>query len=108
VAIVCILVIGRMFAAANGPRQTFVTMVGHERIGALLLVVGAMLNMGGCLLAVRFSETIGLAVVTTPTLIAWNVAMAVFIHRRLGVRPALLPAFLFQKRPTAAQASSLP
>jgi O-antigen/teichoic acid export membrane protein len=72
--IVTILVLGEVFAAACGPQQHLITMTGHERTGATMLAVCA-------------------AFARTATLIAWNVAMGVFVYRRLRLMPGLVASF---------------
>lgn len=91
--IVRVLVLGQLLAAACGPQQHLITMTGNERAGAAILAVCAGLNFGGCMLAIGWIGMTGAAFVTTLTLVGWNVAMAVFIHRNLHLTPAVV-AFL--------------
>jgi O-antigen/teichoic acid export membrane protein len=91
--IVAILVLGEMFAAACGPQQHLLTMTGHERIGATMLAVCAVSNFAACLLMMDWLGMTGAALARTASLIAWNVAMGVFVHRRLHLAPALLASF---------------
>lgn len=91
--IVAILVLGQVLAAACGPQQHLITMTGNERAGAAILAVCAALNFGGCMLVISSFGMAGAAAVTTLTLVGWNVAMAIFIQRKLHLMPALV-AFL--------------
>jgi O-antigen/teichoic acid export membrane protein len=68
-------------------------MTGHERIGAAMLVVCAGSNFAACMLMIDSLGMAGAAVAMTATLIAWNVAMGVFIYRRLLLMPGLVASF---------------
>jgi O-antigen/teichoic acid export membrane protein len=91
--IVTILVLGQVLAAACGPQQHLITMTGHERAGAAILGLCAGLSFAGCILAVLWFGMTGAAVVTTVTLVGWNVAMGIFIHRGLHLMPGLVASF---------------
>lgn len=88
--IVTILVLGEVFAAACGPQQHLITMTGHERIGATMLAVCAGSNFAACMLMIDPLGMTGAALARTATLIAWNVAMGVFVYRRLHLMPGLV------------------
>lgn len=87
-----ILVIGQVFAAATGPQQSLLTMTGHERAAAAMMIASAVLNIVGCLLGIPRYGPIGAALATTATMVAWNVAMAVYIHKHLNLLPGLISA----------------
>jgi len=91
--IVTILVLGQVFAAACGPQQHLITMTGHERIGAAILAVCAGSSFAGCILMIDSFGMTGAAFAMTVTLIGWNVAMGVFIHRGLHLMPGLVASF---------------
>jgi O-antigen/teichoic acid export membrane protein len=91
--IVKILVLGQVLAAACGPQQHLITMTGHERAGAAMLAICAVSSFIACMLMIDWLGTTGVAIVMTLALIAWNVAMGVFIHRRLHLMPGLLASF---------------
>jgi O-antigen/teichoic acid export membrane protein len=91
--IVTILVLGQVLAAACGPQQHLITMTGNERAGAVILAVCAGSSFAGCMLMIALVGMIGAAFATTLTLIGWNVAMAIFIHRNLHLRPAVVTFF---------------
>ncbi|MGL4288399.1 MAG: lipopolysaccharide biosynthesis protein [Phreatobacter sp.] len=98
-AIAYILVIGQVFAAALGPQQNLLTMTGHERAAAAMMIGGAGLNILVCALWIPRYGPIGAAMATTLTIVAWNVAMAVYIHRHLGLVPGLAFALSRGRRP---------
>ena len=91
--IVTILVVGHVFAAACGPQQHLITMTGHERTGAAMLAMCAGSSFIACMLVIDSLGMTGIAIVMTAALIAWNVAMGVFIHRRLHLMPGLFASF---------------
>lgn len=91
--IVTILVLGEVFGAAFGPQQHLVTMTGHERTGAAMLAVCAISNFAACMLMVDSLGMTGAALARTASLIAWNVAMGVFVYKRLHLMPGLVASF---------------
>jgi len=91
--IVTILVLGQVFAAACGPQQHLITMTGNERAGATILAACASSSFAGCVLMIGSFGMTGAAFATTLTLVGWNVAMAIFIHRSLHLMPGVLAPF---------------
>ena len=84
-----VLIIGQIVAAAAGPQQHLLTMTGHERQGAALMVTAAAGNVvGAALLCIPFGM-MGVAAASCLSMVAWNVAMMWFVGRRLGLRPGL-------------------
>lgn len=88
--IVTILVLGQVLAAACGPQQHLITMTGHERAGAAILAACAGAGFALCILMIDSFGMTGAAVATTVTLIGWNVAMGIFIHKGLHLTPGLV------------------
>jgi hypothetical protein len=68
-------------------------MTGHERTGAAMLAICAGSSFIACMLMIDSLGMTGVAVAMTVALIAWNVAMGVFIHRRLHLMPGLFASF---------------
>lgn len=91
--VVAVLVFGQVFAAACGPQQHLITMTGNEKSAAAIMMVCALANLAACVLAIKMFGTLGAAIAMTGTLIVWNIAMAVYIHRRLHLVPGLVSAF---------------
>src|SRR5690349_46095 len=108
--IVTILVLGQMFAAACGPQQHLITMTGNERAGAGILAVCAAISFVSCLLVTGPFGMKGAALATMLTLIGWNVAMGVFIHRDLHLIPGLVASFtvMLARRRAAEDGGDLP
>lgn len=87
--VLAVLVVGQLTSAAAGPQQHLLTMTGHERQGATLMVAAATgAVLGGALLCIPFGM-MGVAVAATLSMLGWNIAMAVFLNRRLNIRPGV-------------------
>jgi O-antigen/teichoic acid export membrane protein len=85
-----ILLIGQMMTAASGSQLHVMTMTGHEPIAAVLLVSSAIGNLIASASLVGALGLNGAALGTAGTLILWNLAMAVFLWRRLALTPNML------------------
>ncbi len=97
--ILVILIAGHLAAAAAGPQQHLLTMTGHERQGAVLMgAAAAGAFAGGALLAIPYGPA-GVAAAAAISMTGWNVAMAIFVWRRLGLRPGLACLRLPARRP---------
>ena len=92
--IIQILVVGQIFGAASGPQLNLMTMTGHERAAAIIMLSGAAMNIASCAIGIVFFGVFGAAVATAATNVIWNVAMAASIYRRLDVVPGLLYAIV--------------
>jgi O-antigen/teichoic acid export membrane protein len=88
--IVAVLVFGQVLAAACGPQQHLITMTGNEKSAATIMMICALANLAGCVVAIKIFGTFGAALAMTATLVAWNIAMAIYIHRRLHLVPGLI------------------
>ncbi len=89
---VIILILGQVFAAACGPQQHLITMTGNERSAATIMIICALGNLAACVLAINMFGTVGVAFAMAATLVVWNVAMGVYIFRRLQLVPGLIAA----------------
>ncbi|MGO4672196.1 lipopolysaccharide biosynthesis protein [Bosea sp. 2YAB26] len=87
-----ILMIGQVFAAAAGPHQNLLTMTGHERAAAVIMVASAAANVAACAIGIALYGAIGAAVATTATMVLWNVATGICVYRRLDLIPGLAVA----------------
>jgi O-antigen/teichoic acid export membrane protein len=91
--IVTVLILGQVFAAACGPQQHLITMTGRERAGAAIFAACAGSCFAACMLTISSFGMMGAAYAMTGTLICWNVAMGIFIHRSLHLVPGLVASF---------------
>jgi O-antigen/teichoic acid export membrane protein len=88
-----VLLIGQVVAAGFGPQMFLITMTGNERVAAALLIGSAILNCLFTLLLIGGMGLTGAAIATTAALIAWNLAMAMFVWWRLGLVPGPMGHF---------------
>ena len=87
--ILLVLVIGQLAAGAAGPQQHLLTMTGHERQGAALMVAAAAGNVIGATVLYASFGMMGVAVASSLSVVAWNIGMIWFLNRRLKLRPGL-------------------
>jgi O-antigen/teichoic acid export membrane protein len=96
-----ILLIGQVIVASGGSQLYVMTMTGHERSAATLLVSSTLANAVGSIMLIKWFGLTGAAVGTAVALVAWNVAMAVFLSRRLSVLPGLIAMHRVVRRKTS-------
>ena len=87
-----ILLLGQVIVAGTGSQLYLLTMTGHERSAALLMVGSTAGNalLGAACIGL-FGLT-GVAVAVTATLIIANAAMAVLVWHYLGLLPGIIAA----------------
>jgi len=85
-----ILLLGQTLAAGAGSQMYLMTMTGHERSAAALLVLSAIVNGISSAALISSFGLIGAASATSASLIVWNAAMAFFLWRRLRLPPGVL------------------
>jgi O-antigen/teichoic acid export membrane protein len=88
-----ILLISQAIAAGAGSQLYVMTMTGHERSAALLLMSVAIINLIASVALIQWFGLIGAAGSTAVALIVWNGAMALFLWRRLRLSPGVLGIF---------------
>lgn len=98
VPLVWVLVLGHLFSAACGPQQHLITMTANEKAGAQIFAAAAVINVAGCALLILPFGTMGVAIAMSVSVVAWNVAMAAYIHRSLNLKPGLLAILSFGSR----------
>jgi O-antigen/teichoic acid export membrane protein len=86
-----ILLIGQVVAAGAGSQMFVLTMTGHERAGALILIGVAAGNALLSAVLIAQMGAAGAAIAATAALIAWNAGMALFIRLRVGLAPGAWP-----------------
>jgi len=84
-----ILLISQVMAASAGSQLYVMTMTGHERSAAVLLVSCAVVNAGASAVLIGMFGLNGAAIGTAVSLVVWNVAMALFLWRRLNLLPGV-------------------
>jgi len=61
------------------------------------------MNVVACAIGIAFFGVVGAAVATAVTNVAWNMAMAIYIYKRVNMTAGLLFAFVEFRRPAAAE-----
>jgi O-antigen/teichoic acid export membrane protein len=84
------LLVGQVIVASGGSQLYVMTMTGHERSAAALLVSSTMANAIGSIMLIDWFGLTGAAIGTAAALVGWNAAMAAFLWRRLSVLPGVL------------------
>jgi O-antigen/teichoic acid export membrane protein len=88
-----VLLVGQIVASGFGPQMFLMTMTGNERMAAVLLIGSAVLNGVLGVLLIGGMGLTGAAIATSAALVVWNVAMAVFVWRGLGLVPGPMAHF---------------
>lgn len=93
-----VLLIGQVVVAGAGSQLYLLTMTGHERSAALLLVCGVAANGAiGAALIGRFGPS-GAAIAATTAMIGLSAAMAISVWSYLRFAPGVLARFELPRR----------
>jgi len=85
-----ILSIGQFINASMGSVALLLTMTGHERLAARGFGIAAVANVSlNAALIPAFGAT-GAAIATATSLLVWNMVLAVYVYRRLGLHSTAL------------------
>ena len=88
-----ILLIAQVVAASAGSQLYVMTMTGHERGAAVLLVVCATVNAVASAALIELFGLTGAAIGTALALVLWNIAMTSFLWRHLDLLPGIFSKF---------------
>jgi O-antigen/teichoic acid export membrane protein len=99
-----LLLLGQVIAAGAGSQLFLLTMTGHERSAAVLMLANAVVNAAVCAVLIYYFGLTGAAVGATSSIVLWSAAMALLIKRLLRVTAGALPAF---RRPIAGRAQGV-
>ena len=86
-----IILLGQCINATAGPVGFLMTMTRYEREAPWFTGGAALLNVLLSLALIPSFGLIGAAIATAFSTIAWNLAALVFVRRKLGVNPTILP-----------------
>jgi len=89
-----VLMLGYVFVALCGPQLYLLTMTGNEWVAAVTMIAGAAAGIIGCMAGIELYGPLGAAVGLALALAVWNVAMAIFIRKRLKIMPGLIYALM--------------
>jgi O-antigen/teichoic acid export membrane protein len=87
------LLISQVMAASAGSQLYVMTMTGHERSAAVLLVSCAIVNTGASAVLIGMFGLTGAAIGTAVSLVVWNLAMTLFLWRRLNLLAGVFATF---------------
>jgi O-antigen/teichoic acid export membrane protein len=85
-----ILLIGQVIASGAGSQIFLLTMSGQERLAAIVLITFALADVAASVMLVPSLGLSGAALATSACLVGVNIAMALLVWRRLGVKPGSL------------------
>ncbi|MBZ9816220.1 lipopolysaccharide biosynthesis protein [Mesorhizobium sp. CA7] len=95
-----VLMLGYVFVALCGPQLNLLTMTGNEWAAAVTMILGAAFGVVGCAIGVEIYGPLGAAIGLALALVVWNVAMAIYIRKRLKITPGLIYAITSFNRRT--------
>jgi O-antigen/teichoic acid export membrane protein len=93
-----ILSAGQLVNAAAGSVGLLLTLTGHERYTVRGVGAAAVVNVILGFLLIPVWGGVGAALATTTSLVTWNVLLAIWVYRRLGIRATALGALPFRRR----------
>ena len=85
-----ILLCGQMVNALAGSVGLIMTMTGHQNQAGAIVAVSAAVNIILNALLIPLMGLIGAAISTTFTMVLWNIAMLVYVQRRLGINSTII------------------
>lgn len=85
-----ILIVGQLVNVAMGSVGLLLVMAGHEREVAFATGVCVVLNITLNLIMIPSLGVMGTALAVAASMIVWNVLVAVWVYRRLGIHPTAL------------------
>lgn len=88
--VLALLVAGQVVNTVLGSVGLLLTMTGHERDAVKGMALSVLLNVLLCPLLILILGLQGAALANTLSLILWNLIYAVWVRRRLGIRPGPL------------------
>ena len=100
-ALLVILSVGQLVNILVGPVATLLTMTGHERDALVGLGISALVKLLLGVALLPLWGAAGVAVAAAAGLIVWNVLLAWFVRRRLGLAPWCVAALRVAPRGAA-------
>jgi O-antigen/teichoic acid export membrane protein len=85
-----ILLSGQIVNALAGSVGLIMIMTGHQNQAGAIVAVSAAVNVILNALLIPLIGLVGAAISTTFTMVLWNIAMLVYVQRRLGINPTLI------------------
>lgn len=91
-AALMILVPGQLVNSLAGSTGFLMTMTGHQKQAAIIIFLGVVLNLLVSVSLIPGYGMMGAAVATSSANIFWNLAMVVYVRRKIGVDSTILGA----------------
>ncbi len=88
-----ILLVGQIIASAAGSQIYLLTMSGQEMLAAIVLIGFALADLAASVMLVPRLGPSGAALATSACLVGMNIAMALLVWHRLGVKPGSFGVF---------------
>ena len=89
-----VLVIGQLIVAGAGSQLQILAMTGNQRISAQIILYCVVFGFITANIAVQYWGLFGVAVSTTASLFVWNLMMAIFLWKKLGLKPGIYGFFM--------------
>ncbi len=88
--LICVLAVGLLARASVGPAERLLTMLGEQRICALVYATAFLLNLALCVVLIPWIGLMGAAVATATALVTESALLFVVAKRRLGLHVFIL------------------
>ena len=82
---------GRLISSFSGSVGNILQMTGHQNIYSIILLIGAILNVGLNFILIPIYGINGAAIASMSSLAFWNLSMVVFVKRKLGFYTFYIP-----------------
>lgn len=86
-----ILLAGQLISALAGPVGYLMMMTGHQTEVTKVMGIAAGLNIAGNAIAIPILGTAGAALVTSGSILFWNIVLFIRARRTLDLNPTILP-----------------
>ena len=86
-----ILSVGRLISSLSGPAGNILQMTGNQNIYAIILMIGAILNVVLNLILIPLYGINGAAIASMSSLIVWNLSMVLVVKQKFGFYTFYIP-----------------
>jgi len=93
-----ILSIGQIISASAGSVGLLLTMTGHERDTALGVGSSAIVNIVLNAILIPLWGLNGAAIATTSSMVLWNILLAIWVYKRIGIHSTALGEICFFRK----------
>lgn len=86
-----ILLTGRLISTLSGPVEYLMVMTRYQAMAGLIMVISLAVNIAMNSLLIPTMGLTGAAIATAFTTILWNITMLLYVRRKLGINPTIIP-----------------